>query len=313
MRREVKLGLSLAVLLTPLAAAGAGLLLSNGVLHPMRNALTREQIDRADRMAARVSATREDFNVRAVDAIMLRGWKMRPAQPNGDWVLLLHGVSDNRAGMIGFAEFLLRRGYSVVLMDARAHGASQGDAATYGWLERHDVRYIVDALYAGESVHCLFALGESMGASTVLQAAAIEPRIAGVVAESAFANLREVSFDYAGLRFSHWLGKTLFRPASTLAIRGAEKEGGFDADDVSPEKAVAERPFPVFLICGLKDRNIPARHTKRIYKAAIGPREMWLVPEAGHTVAYGTAPAEFERRVVRFYEGIHQSKAGARK
>jgi len=44
----------------------------------------------------------------------------------------------------------------------------------------------------------LFALGESMGAAIALQSAAIDPRIAGVVAESSFSDLREVSYDYAG-------------------------------------------------------------------------------------------------------------------
>jgi hypothetical protein len=147
-----------------------------------------------------------------------------------------------------------------------------------------------------------------MGASIALQAAALEPRVAGVVAESAFANLKEVSFDYAGLHVSHWLGRTLFRPASWLALSGATKEGGFRAEDVSPEKAVAARPFPVLLICGTRDRNIPPRHTKRIFEAASGLKEMWLVPGAGHSAALGAAPQEFEQRVVKFYRALHEQK-----
>ena len=182
--------------------------------------------------------------------------------------------------------------------------------ATYGWLERHDTRAIADALYATEKVHCLFFLGESMGGSIALQSAAVEPRVDGVVAESAFANLKEVSFDYAGLRVSHWLGRTIFRPVSWFALSGAQKEGGFRADQLSPEKAVAERAFPVLLICGKKDRNVPPRHTQRIYRAAKGPKEMWLVPGAGHTEALGKQPGEFERRVTAFFRGIHNKKVG---
>lgn len=278
------------------------------MLHPMRRPLAPEQIQQAGQAFSRIGATREDFEVRALDGVTLRGWKVRPPSPNGDWVLLFHGVSDNRVGTLGHAEFLLRNNYSVLMMDARAHGASDGPMATFGWLERNDTRAIADALFASENVHYFFLLGESMGASIALQSAAIEPRVAGVVAESAFANLREVSFDYAGLRFSSLLGRTLFRPASTLAIRAAEKEGGFDADDVSPEKAVAARPFSVLLICGLSDRNIPARHTNRIFNAAVGPKEMWLVKGAGHTAALGKEPQEFERRVVAFFQKIHGEK-----
>ncbi len=285
-------------------------MMGSGMLHPMRRELSPQLMEQADQAFHRTTALREDFEVRAPDGVMLRGWKVRPPEPAaaGDWVLLFHGVSDNRAGMSGYAEFLLRNGYSVLMMDARAHGASAGPIATYGWLERNDTRAIADALFATEQVHCFFFLGESMGASIALQSAAVEPRVAGVVAESAFANLREVSFDYAGLHISSLLGRTIFRPASAMALRGAEKEGGFNADDLSPEKAVAASPFPVLLICGASDRNVPARHTKRIFHAAAGPKEIWLVKGAGHSAALGTAPAEFERRVLAFYKKIHQAR-----
>src|SRR5262249_445580 len=102
------------------------------------------------------------------------------------------------------------------MMDARAHGASEGPIATYSWLERNDTRTAIDALLQDERQRCLsiqwhgpggpvcapkhiFALGESMGAGITLQSAAADPRIEAVVAESSFANLREAAYDYAGL------------------------------------------------------------------------------------------------------------------
>jgi uncharacterized protein len=232
----------------------------------------------------------------------LRGWKIRPPLPIGDWVLLFHGVSDNRTGVLGHAEFLLRRGYSVVMMDSRAHGESGGDMATYGWKERHDTVAVVDTLYSTEKVTHLYALGVSMGAAVALQSAVVEPRIEGVVAEDPFADLREVSYDYAGLHFSPFLGKTLFRPASIFAMEAVGKTGGFDPDDVSPEKAVAERPFRVLLICGTRDTTIPCRHAEQIYRTASGPKELWVVNGAEHASALGHAPAEYEEKVVRFLQ-----------
>jgi hypothetical protein len=50
-----------------------------------------------------------------------------------------------------------------------------------------------------------------MGAGIALHSAAIEPRIEAVVAEAAFASLREASYAYAGLRRSRLQGKTLSR------------------------------------------------------------------------------------------------------
>lgn len=309
--RRARNALVVSLLLLPLIAGGAGAMMGRGMLHPARRPLTPELVQRADKVIGRANATRENFEVSAGDGVVLRGWKARSPKPNSDWVLLFHGVSDNRAGMMAYAEFLLRDGYSVLMMDARAHGESNGAMATFGWLERNDTRAIADALFATENVHCFFLLGESMGASIALQSAAVEPRVMGVVAESAFANLREVSFDYAGLRLSSFLGRTLFRPASSMAMSAAEKEGGFKVDDVSPEKAVAARAFPVLLICGTSDRNVPARHTQRIFAAAMGPKEMWLVKGAQHTGALGTEPKEFERRVMSFFGKIHEQKTQA--
>ena len=201
-----------ALVLAEGAVALAGRALGPGVLHPMNlNPARRAQ---ADRIFQRTGATKTDFDVRAPDGIELCGWKVHPPSPNGDWVLLFHGVSDNRTGVLGPAEILLRHGYSVIMMDSRAHGESGGDIATYGWKERYDTVAITNALYSTEKVSHLYALGISMGAAIALQSAAVEPRIEGVIAEDPFADLREVSYDYAGLHFSPFLGKTLFRPAT---------------------------------------------------------------------------------------------------
>ncbi len=259
MARLAIAGLLLLILLSILSAF-AGPSLGHAALHPQNLNPKREAETAA--MLQRTSATKEDFVVRAPDGIELRGWKVRPASPNRNWVLLFHGVSDNRTGNLGHAEFLLRHGYSLVMMDSRAHGESGGAMATYGWKERYDTVAIANALYATEQVHHLDALGVSMGAAIALQSAAVEPRIEAVVAEDPFANFREASYDYAGLHTSPSLGKTLFRPAVITGMQAIEKEGGFNPDEVSPEKAVATRPFSVLLICGTRDVTIPCRHAE---------------------------------------------------
>jgi uncharacterized protein len=288
------------LLLLPVAAAGIGTQLVSVLLHPMN--LNPDRNTQVIEMLARTEATKEDFAVKATDGAVLRGWKVKPKSANGDWVFLYHGISDNRTGNIAHAEFLLTNSYSVVMMDSRALGESGGDMATYGWEEREDTRAIVDALYASEKVRHLYALGVSMGAAIALQSAAVEPRIDAVVAEDPFANLREVTYDYAGLQWSPLLGKTLFRPASMTALYEVKKTGGFDPDEVSPEKAVKVRAFPILLICGTEDHRIPCRHAEAIYKAATGPKELWIVQGAGHASALGHDPQEYEKRVIQFFE-----------
>jgi uncharacterized protein len=307
MKRRLLRILVILLVTPPLIAALAGWLVAPAYLHPIRRELSPDLIREADVTFRQIRAAREDFDVRAPDGVLLRGWKVRSATPNGDWVLLFHGVADNRIGVLEHARVLLLGGYNVVMMDSRAHGASEGPMATYGWLERNDTRSIVDALETSEHPRHLFALGESMGAGIALQSAAVEPRIEAVVAESAFANLTEGAYDYAGLRRYPWLGKTLLAPFAWVVVYRAEMLAGFPAAEAAPDKAVAARPFPVLLICDADDDALPCRHTERIYAAAVGPKQMWAVPHAFHTAALGLQPAEFRRRVYSFYQSVAQA------
>jgi uncharacterized protein len=321
------------LLLPPLLAAVAGWLVAPWYLHPIRRELTPDLVREADASFAVTHSQREDFEVRAPDGVRLRGWRVTPPHSNGSWVLLFHGVADNRVGVIGQSEFLLRAGYSVIMMDARGHGESEGAIATYGWLERNDTKAVIDALMSslfpsGINVQMsmplvlppislppppgavapptsppfhIFALGESMGAGIALQSGATDPRIEAVVAEASFANLREAAYDYAGFRKFPRLGTTLLAPFSwTLLYRG-EKLTGYPLAEISPMKAAASRAFPVLLICDDKDEALPCRHTQMIYNAARGSKQLWVVPGAYHTAALGARPEEFRQRVLSFF------------
>lgn len=278
-------------------------------LQPPRRLMTAELIAQADAAFQRVGAQRENLSISAPDGALLRGWLVRPiplppdASPL-DLVLLFHGVADNRAGVIGQAEFLLRAGYGVVMMDSRAHGESEGAFATYGWKERDDVRAIVAAVEEKVHPRCILALGVSMGASIALQAAAAEPRIASVVAESPFSDLREAAYDYAGLHYSPWIGRTLFRPAVEAGLFAAERKASFRASDVSAVRAVTARPFPILLIADGIDTTLPPRHAQAIYIAASGPKEIWTVPNATHAAALGVAPNDYADHVLSLFNRV---------
>ena len=160
MSRKLQTGL-LASLLALLCRARAGR--CNGIsgpfiLHPVRHEISAKEVTSADKAFSEVCATRTDLVTTASDGVVLRGWKVRAAHPNGKWVLLLHGRSQNRLSMMGYARMLLTSGYSVVMMDARAHGESGGTISTYGHMERYDVKAVMDALTASESIDsCLCA------------------------------------------------------------------------------------------------------------------------------------------------------------
>jgi uncharacterized protein len=300
LRRIIRILLIL-LLLPVLLSILIGWMVAPSFLHPIRRPLTPDLVQQADSSFAQIGASKEEFDIKAPDSVVLRGWKVHPAEPNGSWVLLFHGVADNRMGVLEHALILLQAGYGVTLMDARAHGESEGPMGTYGWLERKDASAILDALIAAEHPQHIYALGESMGAGMALETAGSDSRIEAVVAEAPFASLHEASYDYAGLQKYPWLGKTLFAPGAWVMLWRGQSLAGFSAANVSPKDSVASRPFPVLLICDEADTTLPCRHAEQIYAAARGPKTLWKVPRAFHTAALGYQPKEFRRRVLEFF------------
>lgn len=117
----------------------------------------------AEATAARFGADLQDVSTIAVDGVQLRGWFASPTRANGDAVILLHGVGDNREGMGGFAELLLSQGFAVLLPDSRAQGQSGGNFPTYGVKETDDVHRWFEWLATRQHPRCIFGMGESMG------------------------------------------------------------------------------------------------------------------------------------------------------
>ena len=280
----------------------AGIYLADSTLHPPRRPLTHEDEQNFQRALAPFRAQIEDVSITASDGAILRGWIVRPAERNGSAALLLHGLADNRLGMTGYAQLLLARGFTVLLPDARGHGESEGTLVSYGLIERNDIHQWVEMLTAWTGSRCVYGMGESMGAAELLQALEVGRKFCAVVAESPFANFREIAYDRMGQPFhlGPWIGRTVFRPLVAIAFLRARWKYGLDMQLVSPVDAIAKTDVPILLIHGRVDSNIPVRHSELI--AREDPKTvLWEVPGADHCGAISVAPGEFERRVLEWF------------
>ncbi|HME58435.1 MAG TPA: alpha/beta hydrolase [Terracidiphilus sp.] len=284
-----------------------GVVASEWAMHPWRRTLTPKAEAQAQAVAARSHAVLTEVAVTASDGAILRGWSIRPLQGNGDAVILLHGVADNRMGMLGDAELLLRHGYAVLLPDARRHGASGGELATYGIKEVDDIRRWYNWIEQAEAPRCVDGLGNSMGAALLLESLPAAPGFCAVVVESPFASLREASYDRLAERLGAgaWLGRTLLRPAVETGFLYTRWKYGLDMEQVSPENAVAASHVPVLLIHGLKDNNLPPRHSEMIVARCSSRKPalvLWEPALAKHTGAAAAEPEEYVRRVIGWFE-----------
>jgi dipeptidyl aminopeptidase/acylaminoacyl peptidase len=238
--------------------------------------------------------------IAATDGVVLRAWL--PEGGSGNCILALHGIGDSRVGQLGLTRLFLNNGYTVLAPDSRGHGESGGGLVTYGLREADDVHRWVSWLIGSEHPRNVFGVGESLGAAVLLQSLALDSRFSAVVAECPFANLERIAEDRVLQRLPPPLQtpRVAVVPVVWAGFLYARLRYGLDFRDASPESALAKATTPVLLIHGLKDTNTPPVHSEILAAKNVQNVTLWLVPGAGHTAAFGTAPQEFRKRVLGF-------------
>ena len=222
------------------------------------------------------------------------------SQPRG---VIAYGSGRGR-GLNGFdfryIPLFNRHGYSLLLFDARGLGAS-GGVSSMGALEWRDYLGAVDFLAARGVSRVGFCGGSQGGASAILAAARC-PAVAAVVAESAYASWRTTLY-YALCSYAH-LPAILARPGRLAPGPLAGTAAGFrPARTPSPSgTSRPSRPRAVLLIHGPHDPYVPTSEVQRLFDAAGQPKELWILPEAGHTQALELRPEECEARIIAFFD-----------
>jgi uncharacterized protein len=105
-----------------------------------------------------------------------------------------------------------------------------------------------------------------------------------------------------------WVGQTVLRPIVDLALAIVRWRYNVNLEQASPMDAVKRTQVPVFLIHGAIDGNIPLRHS-RLLLAANPHIELWEVSGADHCGAISVAPAEFEQRVLSWFQTHNSGRA----
>lgn len=226
-----------------LFASGCATLGADALTRPMRVPII-----------GRAALPHRELEWKTADGLTLRGWLFEPradVMPRG-LVVLVHGKDINRQHFAGEAERFTARGYRVLAYDQRAHGRSQGERTTYGFREVDDLRRGLDLIGSARVI----LIGESLGAAVALQTGARDARVVGVVAGASFSDLPTIVAEHRPFFFSN----DVFAQAVTLA----EREVGFELEQISPARDAAAIDAPVLLLHGTKDTFIELAHSRRI-------------------------------------------------
>ncbi len=225
---------------------------------------------------------------------VLRGWFARGSSGRG--VLLLHGVRSDRRSMLDRARFLHANGYSVLLIDLQGHGESGGEHVTFGYLEAMDAAAAIDELRQRLHGGPVAVIGTSLGGAACLlgeapldaDAIILEAVYTDVV--TAVRNLLKIKFGPPGT----WLAPLLtMQLAPRLDI---------DPSSLRPIDTISTVRAPLLIVAGEQDRRTTLEDSRRLFRAAPEPKELWEVPGAGHIDFHEYAPAEYETRVLDFLE-----------
>ena len=222
--------------------------------------------------------------------------------PRRATLILSHGYGESQDQMLPYVEFLHKGGYNVLTYDMRSRGRSGGEAVTLGALEQLDLVSVVDYLTTRSDVDPdkIGALGLSLGASTTLLAAAQDLRIKAIVDDSGFSDATNV----VASSFEHFIGLSpfLFAPI-TIAI--SEWRTGTNIKTIRPAGVVGRiSPRAVFIIHCLGDHIVPPENSRRMFAAALEPKQVWWIQTGGHVDGHNVVREEYERRVTSFFDAV---------
>ena len=276
-----------------LVLGGVGWIGSERAIHPPR-------LVEPERLAAYpFAAVTEDVRFPSRDGTPLAGWFVPAGAAPGPVVVLIHGFGASRADLLDQAAYLHGAGLHVFLFDLRGAGESGGDAVTLGLREPLDIQGAIDYVLTRPEVdpRRVALQAYSLGAAAAVLAMAQDERVAVLVAESPFSDLRGV----VAQSFRYFIGLPSF-PFAPITVAIVEWRLSGRANDIRPVDAIRRiGARPVFLIEDLDDQAMPPRSGVALYEAAPGPKELWQIAGAGHVGGHARNPAEYQRRVLAFY------------
>ncbi|WNZ23951.1 alpha/beta fold hydrolase [Leptolyngbya sp. NK1-12] len=193
----------------------------------------------------------------------IHGWWMPARGQAMGVVLYLHGNGINIGANVEQANRFHQLDLAVFLFDYRGYGRSEGgfpneqqvyqDAET-AW------RYLVQTRQIPPQRIVIY--GHSLGGAVAINLASQHPDAAGLIVQSSFSSIRQM-IDYQTPR-------SIFPTDLLLTQR-------FDS-----LAKVPSLQMPVLYIHGQADAQVPAFMSEALYAATPDPKQIYLVPQAGH-------------------------------
>jgi dipeptidyl aminopeptidase/acylaminoacyl peptidase len=238
----------------------------------------------------------EEVDLVTADGVSFGAWFFRqPGSPQT--IVVSGGHKGQRQSSLGIAIALWRKGFNVLLYSYRGMPGSDRATITMGIREVLELQAVIAFARRRIRDARIGLLGYSMGAVVSMLGGAGEPSVQALVLDSPFSDLRLLLHE--NIRRLALLPGALFTGAVGAWLR--LRTGARLADASAMAALSALEPRPLFFIHGGADELTSVQHSRRLYDAYRGPREIWIVQGAPHTGAYFADRDLYVERVAGFF------------
>jgi len=223
----------------------------------------------------------------------IAGWWV-DSGPGTPVVLLLPAVRADRTSMLSRARLLEGHGFSVLLIDLQAQGATPGAAITFGLREAADVAAARGWIRQRAPGRRVGVIGCSMGGASVLLGA--QPSgFDAVVLEAVYPRFSQAVENRARIRVG-----PLASILSPLLLMQLEPRLHIAPSQLEPIRSIARLGAPVLVVAGSNDRHTTLEESRELFQAAAQPKSMWVLEGARHEDFLAYDPRGYDAHVVEF-------------
>ncbi|WP_164966390.1 alpha/beta hydrolase [Companilactobacillus metriopterae] len=215
-----------------------------------------------------------------------------PANTNKT-VIIAHGYRMNALQMGGWAKIYYDMGYNILAPDARAHGASDGNAISYGWKEKNDYKNWADKIVENDPTSEIVITGVSMGGATTMMSSGVQDMPSNVKAYIEDCGYTSV---YDQFEFLIPTAQYVIEQQTGLKISDSDMQDilkyvdgylksnqGFTLEQASSVDQLKNADKPMLFIHGGNDNFVPTNMVYTNYDAKLGNnKDIWVVPNTGH-------------------------------
>lgn len=193
------------------------------------------------------------------------------------WVIIVHGYTNNALEMLDVAYNFYKKGYSILLIDQRAHGKSDGVYSTHGFYERKDMLSWIDYINKKKKTKIIL-YGISMGGTVIMRTVGenLPGNVICAIEDCGFIS----NYDqfYNQLKYLKFLPKPIissFNIFSSIFF-------GFNIYKFNPEEILMNGKIPFMFIHGSSDKLVPPKNAYDAYQLYKGKKKLLIIDEAKH-------------------------------